>query len=86
MLHHCLTRTKGLVQSHGGYTAVGLEFLSFHDLGSAVRVDFSLMILTSIAHVFPPPSLGLDSQSLAWCLVVDLCIWFHQLLEVSMMI
>lgn len=66
---------KGLVQSHEGYTAVGLEFPSFCELALAVPVDFSLVILTSIAHVFPPPSLGLDSQTLTWCSVVDLCIW-----------
>ncbi|CAO2628075.1 hypothetical protein LEMLEM_LOCUS19804 [Lemmus lemmus] len=27
-----------------------------------------------------------DSQSLAWCLVVDLCIWFYQLLNEGSMI
>ena len=34
--------------------AVSLEFMSFHKLGSAVSVDFSIMILTSLAHIFPP--------------------------------
>ena len=55
--------------------------MSFHQLGSALSVDFFIMILTSLARIFPPPSLQLDSQSLAWCLVVDLCIWFCQLLD-----
>ena len=78
---------EGLVWSHGGSTAVGLEFMSFHELGSAVSVDFPIMILTSLAPIFRPPSLRLDAWSLAWCWVVDLCIWFHQLSdEGSMMI
>ena len=76
-----------LVQSHGLSTAFSLELLSFRKLGSAVSVDFSSMLLTSLVHVFPPPTLQLDSQRSAWCLVVDFCIWFHQLLdEGSMMI
>ena len=71
----------GLVQFHGGFTAVGLEFMSFHELGLAVSVDFTIMIVTFLDHIFLSSSLQLVSQSLACCLVVDLCIWFHQLLE-----
>lgn len=45
------------------------------------------MILTSCAIIFLPPSLWLDSWRLAWFLVVDLCVWVHQLLDKdSMMI
>lgn len=32
----------GPVLSHGGSTAIGLEILSFHELDSAVPVDFSI--------------------------------------------
>lgn len=32
--------------------AVGLEFMSIHKLDSAASVDFSIMILTSLAHIF----------------------------------
>ena len=78
---------ESLVWSHGGSTAVSLKFMSFYELGAVVTIDISIMILTSLAHIFPPPSLQLDSQSAAWCLVVELCIWFCQLLdEGSMMI
>ena len=63
---------EGLVWSHGGSTTVILEFMSFNKLGSAVSVDFSIMTLTS----FAPPFLQLYS----WSVVVDLCLWFHQLL------
>ena len=56
-----------------------LELMSSHKLGLAFSVDFPFMILTSLAYTFYPPSLGLDSRSSAWCLVVDLCIWCHQL-------
>ena len=62
-----------------------LELLSCHELGSTVSVHFSIMILTFLAHIFPPPSLRLDSLSLTWCLGVDLCIWFCQLLDESSM-
>ena len=86
MLPNCLPQTEGLVQSPGISTVVGLEFMSFHMLGSAVSVDFSIIILSSLAPMFPPPSHCLDSWSLAWFLVLDLCL-FHQLLdEGSMMI
>lgn len=33
------------------------EFLSYNNLGSALSVDFSVMILTHLAHILPPPSL-----------------------------
>lgn len=69
---------EGLVWSHGDFTAVGPEFMSFHEFGSAISV---VIILASLAHVFPPPSLQLDSQRLPWFLIADLCIWFHQLLH-----
>ena len=55
--------------------------MSFHNLDSTVSVDFSLMILTSLDHISPSPSLRLESQILAWYLFVDLCIWFHQFLD-----
>ena len=76
---------EGLVQSHGGSTTVSLEYMSFHELGSAASVDFSIMILTSFAHIFPPPPLQLGSWSWVWCLVVVLCIWFHQSLDEGFM-
>ena len=44
-------------------------------------VDFLILILTLFAQIIPPPSLLLDSQSSTWCLAVDLCIWFLQLLD-----
>ena len=54
---------------------------------SLVLCRFPLSDLVLLAHGFLPPSLQLDLQSSAWCLVVDLYIWFHQLLdEDSMMI
>ena len=37
--------------------------------------------LDPFAHTVAPPSLWLDSRSLAQFLVVDLCIFFHQLLD-----
>ena len=37
----------GLVQSNGGSTAVSLEFMSFHELGSAVSVDLSIVVYPS---------------------------------------
>ena len=77
---------EGLVWSQGGSTAIYLEFISSHELGSAVSVDFSIMILTSVVHTFPPPSLT-GFAELSQYLVVDLYIWFHLLLdEGSMMI
>ena len=54
---------------------------SFHEHGPTVSVDFFIIILTALGHIFPPPFLWMDSRSLAWHLVVDLCIWFHELLE-----
>lgn len=77
--NNCLPHVDGLVGPHGDATAVGLEFMSFSKLGSAVSVDFPLsssrlgsavsvdlpfMTLTSLAHLFPLSCLQLDSQSL----------------------
>lgn len=39
------------------------------------------MLLTSLVHIFPPPSLPLDSWSSAWYLVVGLCIRYLQSLD-----
>ena len=44
---------EGLVQSYGDSTTVGLMLMSFHKLGSAVSADFSIMISTFFAHIFP---------------------------------
>ena len=41
------------------------------------------MILTPFVYIIPPPSLQLDSQHLALCLAVDLCICFLHLLDKS---
>lgn len=60
---------------------MGIEFMSFHELSSTGSIHFSTLILISLAHIFPPPLLLLDSWSSVWYLVVDLCIWFHQLLD-----
>ena len=60
----------GPVRPHGGSTAVGLEFMSFHELGLIMSVDFSIMILISLAHIFPCLSLG-----------CEFCTWFNQLLD-----
>ena len=48
---------EDLVQSHGGSIVVGRELMGFHKLGSAVSVEFSIVIVTSLAHIFPPSSL-----------------------------
>lgn len=66
---------------YGGPTAFSLELMNFYKLGSSVSIDFSTVILTSLAHIIPSSSLWLNLQSFAWCLVVDLCIWFCQLLN-----
>ena len=50
-LHRCITQRKGLVWSCEGSTASSLEFMIFHELGSAVSVDFYIMILTSLAQM-----------------------------------
>lgn len=42
-LHSCLQHAECLVESHEGSTAVGLEFISFYKLGSAVFVNFLLI-------------------------------------------
>lgn len=56
-------------------------------LVSAVSVDYSIIIFNFLAHIFPDPSLWLDSQNLSWCLFEETCIKFHQLLHKgSMMI
>ena len=70
---------EGIVQSYGDSKA-GTGFMDFHEFWSTVSIDFCIMILTSIIHIFPPSSLNLDFQSLpgAW---LDLCIWFHKLLN-----
>lgn len=47
----------GLVRSYAGSTAVSLEFVSSHELGSAVSIDFFFMTLTHLVHIFRPPSL-----------------------------
>ena len=52
-----LSHIEGLVWSHGGSTNVGIEFTNFHELGSVVSVDLSIMILTSLDHTLPPRSL-----------------------------
>ena len=44
---------------------------SYHDI----------MIMISRAHIIPPPSLQLDSQSSAWCLAVDTFICLRHLLD-----
>ena len=56
-----LPHMEGLVQFHGGSTAISLELMSFHEIISAVSVDFSIMILTSLAPIFPTHCLQLDS-------------------------
>ncbi|EGW13689.1 hypothetical protein I79_021727 [Cricetulus griseus] len=60
-LAHVPELDHGDAQCPGVSTAVSLEFMSFHELVSAVSVDFCIMVLTSLAHIFPPPSLRLDS-------------------------
>lgn len=82
----CLPHKDTLVWFYGRFPDVSLEFLFFHELYSAASVDFYIMILTSLVHIFPPPSLGLISSSLAWCLIEDLCISFYQLLDEGSMI
>lgn len=47
-LHHSFPHVAYLVWSHGDSTAMGLEGMSFHEFGSAVFVDFSVMIITSL--------------------------------------
>ena len=42
--------------------------------------------LDLFAYGISPPSLQLDFRSLAQCFVVDLCICFHQLLDIGSMI
>ena len=72
----------GLLWSHAGSSAVALEFIISHELGSAVSVDFLIMILAPPpppTHAITLPSLQLDSRSLDWCLAGDLCICFYQL-------
>lgn len=49
---------EDLVQSHGDSTVVHLEFINFHEHGFTVSVDFSIMTLSSLAHVFPPCLFG----------------------------
>lgn len=65
---------EGLVQILGGATTVSPEFICFHEFGSAVTVDSSIMILTPICSC-GPYSLSL-TVFLAFGLVlrVDLCI------------
>lgn len=72
---------EDLVQFHGVSTYFGLEFRGLHKFGSAVSVDVSLMIMTSLGHIFPAPYLQLEPQILAWYLFVDPCIWLHQFVD-----
>ena len=55
--------------------------MSSHNLELVVFVGFPVMIMTLLAHIIPLPSLQMDSQSVARCLTVDLCICFYQLLD-----
>ena len=79
---NCHSHAERLVWSQAGFQAVGPESLRSHKLGSAVSI-VSVMILSSLAHIIPFPSLQLNSQSSTWCLVVGLCIWFNHLLNDS---
>lgn len=52
---------EGLGQSHEDSLVVGLESMSPHKLRSTVSLNFSIMILTLIAHIIPLLSLQLDT-------------------------
>lgn len=54
-LHNCHPHTEGLVQFHACSTAVCLESINSHELGSAVSVGFLFMSLTSLVHTIPSP-------------------------------
>lgn len=75
----CIPQADDLVWSHGASTAVGLEFMNSHQLGSPVSVDFPIInlmssILDSGVHyvhlevscktVFTLPALSIPSLTL----------------------
>ena len=80
-LHNCYPDAEGLGCTHDSSLTIHSESLSTYKLRSAVSVGFPIIILTNFAHIISSPSLQLDSWNLAQCLVVDLCGYFHQVLE-----
>ena len=80
-LHICYPDTEGLGWYHAGSLAVHPESLRSYKLMSAVFVNFPIMILMSLVFIIPPPSLQLQSQSSFQCLLMDLSIGFHQVVD-----
>lgn len=80
-LHTC-PQAESLVRSHTESPTVSLESVSSQDLKLSVSCSPSLSPTPCpFANGIPPPSLCLDSQSLALWLAMDLCHCFHHLLD-----